>query len=123
MLLHPLSIPALPFGLWYDDGERDHVIYRSGLTGYHRDHVVLHEICHLLARHGSPEQASPAPDTAGKSVVSALIEHAMRNRHVDAQEELAEMFASKVLKLARQPEPGSVSYVEQRAAAMFGIAG
>ncbi|GLZ28874.1 hypothetical protein Lesp02_10640 [Lentzea sp. NBRC 105346] len=108
LLLHPIDLPALPFGLWYDDGERDHVLYRSGVTGYHRDHVVLHEICHLLARH----------NTTRAFTFEDLVENAARNRFDTRQEELAEMFASRVLKSARRPAP--VGEVEQRAREVFG---
>jgi hypothetical protein len=96
LLLHRLTIPALPSGLWYDDGKRDHVIYRSGLTGYYRDHIILHEICHMLARHNS------AADTA-----SSLVARAAAYGYTVQQEELAETFAAKVLKLARHTHPRS----------------
>jgi hypothetical protein len=93
LVLHPCDEPALPFGLWFDDGSRDHIVYRVGVVGYHRDHVVLHEICHMLAGHGHQR---------------------------DAEEELAEMFASMVLKLSRHRLPTQVSEYERRASALFG---
>lgn len=100
LLVHDLAIPALPTGLWYDDGERDHIVCRAGLSGYYRDHVILHEICHMLAGHN-----------AGTSPVPRATEYTAQ------QEELAETFAAKVLKRARP----AVSGFEQRSALVFGI--
>nr|WP_052477837.1 hypothetical protein [Kibdelosporangium sp. MJ126-NF4]CEL14359.1 hypothetical protein [Kibdelosporangium sp. MJ126-NF4]CTQ88725.1 hypothetical protein [Kibdelosporangium sp. MJ126-NF4] len=100
LLLHELDLAALPFGLWYFDGERDHIISRAGATGYHRDHIILHEICHMLAGHTTDLAAVTGPRTA--------------------QEELAETFATIVLKQARKrPEGGDF---EQRVSAVFGAA-
>lgn len=92
VVVHPANLPALPFGLWFDDGRRDHIVHRVGVVGYHRDHVVLHEICHMIAGHGTVRQAD---------------------------EELAEMFASMVLKIAGT---APMSDFERRAAALFGAA-
>ncbi|MFC0104832.1 hypothetical protein [Kibdelosporangium aridum] len=112
MLLHELDLAALPFGLWYFDGERDHIISRAGATGYHRDHIVLHEICHMLADHN----ATPAAADGLTDVIAA----AMANPHTNSQEELAEAFATVVLKQARKRPPGGD--FEQRASAVFGAA-
>ncbi|MFI6098108.1 hypothetical protein ACIA8G_21320 [Lentzea sp. NPDC051213] len=109
LLLHSIDLPALPFGLWYDDGERDHVLHRSGVQGYHRDHVVLHELCHLLARH----------NTMRTFTFEDLVENAARNRFDARQEEVAEMFASRVLRMVGQ-RPGPMGEVERRASMVFG---
>lgn len=98
-MLHELDLAALPFGLWYFDGERDHIICRAGTSGYHRDHIILHEICHMLAGHSTPQDAVASP-------------------HGAAQEELAETFATIVLKQARDRPPRGE--FEQRASAVFG---
>ncbi|WP_222598306.1 ImmA/IrrE family metallo-endopeptidase [Lentzea tibetensis] len=108
LLLHPIDLPALPFGLWYDDGDRDHVLHRSGVTGYHRDHVVLHEICHMLARH----------NTVRAFTFEDLVENAARNRFDTRQEEVAELFASRVLRTVGLRRP--MDEVERRASEVFG---
>lgn len=109
LLLHSIDLPALPFGLWYDDGERDHVMHRSGVQGYHRDHVVLHELCHLLARH----------NTTSAFTFEELVENAARNRFDARQEEIAEMFASRVLRTVGR-RPRDMGEVERRASRVFG---
>lgn len=124
IMVHPLDLPALPFGLWYDDGKRDHIIYRVGVSGYYRDHVILHEICHLLARHNAVDyQVSGRNGRPGaNSSVLGLVEYAMSNRYTSIQEELAEAFAARVLMLAKRNLVEPLSTFEQRAAARFGTA-
>ncbi|MCE7003815.1 hypothetical protein LWC34_13395 [Kibdelosporangium philippinense] len=112
LLLHELDLAALPFGLWYFDGDRDHIISRAGVTGYHRDHIILHEICHMLADHN----AAPATPDGLTDVIAT----AMANPHTTSHEELAEAFATVVLKQARKRPPGGD--FEQRASAVFGAA-
>jgi hypothetical protein len=122
LVLHSLNMPALPLGLWHNDGERDHIIYRAGIVGYHRDHIILHEICHMLAQHNSTGTRADAEHAeSAEGSVAGLVERAVRNPYTDAQEELAEMFASKVLKQALRSRQGSVSDFERRAAAVFGV--
>jgi hypothetical protein len=120
LVVYPADLPALPFGLWYDDGKRDYVIYRAGTRGYHRDHIILHEICHMLARHNTVERPLEGDDGSDADVISRLVENAMRNRFNSLQEETAEMFASKVLKLVRRSEATELSGFERRAVAAFG---
>ncbi|WP_410658137.1 hypothetical protein [Amycolatopsis sp. lyj-112] len=115
LVVHLLDLAALPSGLWYDDGRADHIICRHGITGYHRDHVILHEICHLLAGHG-PAGPEPHADLA-----SAVASHAVRTRYTAFQEEVAETFASKTLKLAKQRPSAHRSLFERRAAVSFGL--
>ena len=118
LMLHPADLPALPFGMWYDDGTRDYIVYRSSATGYYRDHIVLHEICHMLAGHGVPPQ-----DLAGESGSAPV---ALRGRRAkskafsNAEEELAETFAAMVLRTAGHRKPKSRSAVERRAEELFG---
>ena len=54
LTVQPANLPALPSGVWFDDGTCDRIIYRTLATGYYRDHIILHEICHMLAGHGTP---------------------------------------------------------------------
>lgn len=121
LVICPVDLPALPFGLWYNDGERDYVIYRAGIRGYYRDHIILHEICHILAKHNTERNSLPTVDeNSDVDVVSRLLKNAMHNKFNSLQEGTAEMFASKVLKLARGHGATELSRFERRAAAVFG---
>lgn len=115
LTLHPVDLPALPSGLWYDDGTADRIIYRASATGYHRDHIVLHEVCHILAGHGTP-----LPATGNDLGVALAASRAGARGCHGAEEELAEAFASMVLKMAGQLPPRGVTPVERRAVELFG---
>ncbi|GHF36002.1 hypothetical protein GCM10010218_16820 [Streptomyces mashuensis] len=106
--LHSADLPALPFGMWYDDGRSDHIIHRSSATGYYRDHIVLHEICHMLAGHGTALRDVAAEARAKGKACN------------DAEEELAETFSSMVLKAAGRMRPKGISPVERRAEDLLG---
>jgi hypothetical protein len=121
LLLHAMDLPALPFGLWFDDGATDHIIYRVGVTGFHRDHIVLHELCHLLAGHNRVDLGGDTAVTTADPV-ARLIGLAMDSTHTNEQEDIAETFASRALRLANQGSAAPVTEFEQRAAAMFGVA-
>jgi hypothetical protein len=114
LTLHDADLPALPSGIWYDDGSRDRIIYRATAAGYHRDHIILHEICHLLAGHGRPLPAlADGPlGTAGSDLGRA---------YQGFEEALAEAFASTVLNLAGQLPSPDLSAVERRAEELFGV--
>lgn len=120
LFLHPMNLPALPFGLWYDDGTSDHIIYRSTLTGFHRDHVILHEICHMLARHTQIPLAA-GPDGSGRESVRGAGEFAAKvNPYTAGQEKTAESFATLVLEKAHRLSTAPASAFEHRASAVFG---
>ncbi|MEV4641733.1 hypothetical protein AB0J80_30755 [Actinoplanes sp. NPDC049548] len=104
LTVHAVSLRGLPSGLWYADGTHDRIIHRASATGYYRDHIVLHEICHLLAGHG--RQRTGEQDSA---------------RICDSvEEEIAETFASMVLKAAGQLAPPDQSATERRAEELLG---
>ena len=122
LVLHSLNLPALPFGLWYDDGKCDHIIYHAGIIGYHRDHIILHEVCHMLAKHNAVDQQALWEDENYRDdLISRLAQRAMRSRYADFQEEIAEIFATNVLRLAKNDSSVTGSDFERRAAAIFGI--
>jgi hypothetical protein len=117
--LHEVDVPALPFGLWFDDGTQDFILYRAGCTGYHRDHIILHELCHMLAGDNTvhPHSGRGTKENGFRSV----IERAAESPFNDSQEEVAESFAARVLKFVGRTPPHPISRFEQRATMLFGI--
>jgi hypothetical protein len=118
LTLHPVDLPALPFGMWYDDGAVDHIFYRSSATGYYRDHIILHEICHMLAGHGRARRDLATEPGSANPVVGGP--RAKRNACSNTEEELAEAFSSMVLKIAGQMPAKDISAVERRAEELLG---
>jgi hypothetical protein len=118
LLLRPVDLPAFPFGLWYDDGQRDHVLYRARLAGFHRDHVILHELCHVIADHNRHSDSLGQGEK--ESDISTLISRAAGNPHSALQEEIAELFATQVLFSVRKQHI-TLDDVELRAATALGL--
>ena len=56
--LHPFtSGPGVPCGLWIGTAEANHVFHEEGTTPWHKTHIVLHEIAHLLLDHDDATRA------------------------------------------------------------------
>lgn len=107
--VHAVQNAAFPTGLWYFDGAQDHILIRASARGTYRDHIILHEICHMLAGHGARSATAD---------VSALADHNERPSS-DEEELLAERFAAVVLRRARRA-PASAAVLEQSVADIFG---
>ncbi|CAL9278671.1 hypothetical protein [Streptomyces sp. SudanB91_2054] len=101
---YPLPVPG-PYGAWVATRSADYILYQQKTSKAHQDHIILHEIGHILAGHrgdsvsdaphedhepGGP--AEPAPDT---------IEHVLRRTSYDeAPEREAELIATIILEWA-----------------------
>lgn len=49
---YPIEVPG-PFGLWFNLRDRDAIFYQQESVPWHQDHIVLHELGHLLCEHPS----------------------------------------------------------------------
>jgi hypothetical protein len=109
LTLHGVTMPAGVTGFWYNDGTRDRILVHTPTRGIYRDHIILHEIAHMLAGHGSRFHTDAARN---------LADHDRRNR-IDIEEVIAEQFATIILhrvhRSARYTTP-----LEHRAAEVFG---
>lgn len=88
--LHPLPKEAAESGvcgLWVGTDTVDYVFYEAQTTPLHREHIVLHELGHILFGHHSLE----GEDTDGR-VPTVL----GRTNYTTRQEQEAEMLASMI---------------------------
>ncbi|MFG2059411.1 hypothetical protein ACGFI9_35910 [Micromonospora sp. NPDC048930] len=100
-----------PCGLWIETDTADYVMVAEGATKTHRDHIVLHELAHLLYDH----QGALGKDYLHLSFPNlspAVIRRALGRGSYDAHEEReAEVFASVVMELAvREQESRAVGH-------------
>lgn len=63
LLLH--SVPGIstsetPCGVWIATDQADHVFHEEATSPLHRDHIVLHEVSHMLLGHSSLLDGGPA---------------------------------------------------------------
>jgi hypothetical protein len=52
IFLHPFTAgPGVPCGMWIATDEADYIFHEEGTTPFHKTHIVLHEIAHMLLDH------------------------------------------------------------------------
>lgn len=100
IFLHPFnSRPGTPCGLWLSTARADHVFHEQGTSPWHRTHITLHEIAHMLLGHDSGQGgAHRLADVLAPDVSPALIRLVLgRSTYTTAEERDAETLASLVL--------------------------
>lgn len=108
IFLHPFtSGPGIPCGLWLSTPQADHIFHEADTTPWHRTHIVLHELAHMLLGHGSPAGgAVTLADVLVPDVPRALAQFVLgRTIYATKEERDAERLASLVLGLASAPAP------------------
>lgn len=71
---HPLPVPG-PFGVWIASAAADYVLYQEATSKVHQNHIILHELGHILAGHRSDE-----PDD---TMVAEVLQASLRRRFPD----------------------------------------
>ncbi len=99
--LHPLPSTAIgksTCGVWISTDSDDHIFFESQTTRLHQEHIILHEIGHLLCNHYSLR----SPRTPDLTVLfSGLTPRTVRRllartSYTTVQEQEAEMLASLI---------------------------
>ncbi len=121
--LPPIGGEGAPCGMWVATDAADHVYFEAATSPLHQEHIILHEIAHMLCGHTMPglgdtfEGLDDAIGLDRAAVQSALA----RTRYTSNDEQEAEMVATVILEeRARQsapPSPREVGLLEE----MFGI--
>ena len=103
--------PLGPCGVWVALPTIDWVFYEDGTSRLHRDHIIVHELAHLLAAHEPTDQLEPGllagllagllPDLDPSMVKRVL----SRSSYSAVEEQEAEMIATLVLQRAERPAP------------------
>lgn len=101
IVLVPLGLSALgPCGLWLATDTVDYICYEQDTSVPHQEHIVLHELGHILCGHGGSETLGTSlggmfPDLGGEALRIMLA----RGQHgyADQQEAEAESFAYALL--------------------------
>ncbi|WP_280433638.1 hypothetical protein [Nocardia brasiliensis] len=107
-----LTTGGFPCGLVVERADDIVIAYDAASTGYHTDHIVMHEIAHLLLDHagfvapGSRHRTLAAlfPDLELDSVLRVLA----RSDYDDVDESQAELFASMLMSDVDIERPRSV---------------
>ncbi|WP_433656775.1 hypothetical protein ACQPW1_35995 [Nocardia sp. CA-128927] len=103
-------------GLWVARKHDDLIIYDADATDRNADHIILHEVGHMLLGHGSQEsdRSTPVPPTLTlmlPSISPQSIEHVLGRSEfgVDRERE-AEVFADMTMVYATLPQRRNRSF-------------
>lgn len=103
LLAHPIEVSG-PFGAWIATADTDYILYQQETTKAHQDHIILHELGHIIAGHGGDEQDDALmsqlfPPEAGWN--PDAVRRALRRTSYDtAEEREAETVATIILEWA-----------------------
>lgn len=127
LYVHPLPVEAAASGacgLWLATQADDHIFVEEGTSPPHREHIVLHEIGHMIFDHHPLE---PGGDTAVVApflpdLDARLVERLLaRARYSTRQEREAEILASLIQLEAARMQEGSQDGGPGRLEAVFGF--
>ncbi|MFF3242321.1 hypothetical protein ACFYWY_00985 [Streptomyces sp. NPDC002870] len=92
-------------GLWIELENSDCIFYEASTSPLHRDHIVLHEISHMLLGHSSVNDVTPSvPSALFTGIAPQTVRSVLARANFDTpQEREAEQLATRIAKLAELP--------------------
>lgn len=107
IILQPAASKAGPFGMWAAGANVDVIFYDVEASPVHQQHIILHELCHLICNH----RPSPLEDFEYLRLLCPdlspeISNHVLRRMAYSASEDReAEMLASLILVRSRAKDP------------------
>lgn len=95
--------PGLPCGFLVMADQADYIVYVADTAHIHREHILVHELAHLVCEHHGTGPGQFMPHLPNELVGRVL----GRTVYSEPQEEEAELLASLVLQRARRSRPGA----------------
>jgi hypothetical protein len=97
---YPLPVPGA-FGLWIAFADMDRILYQQHTTAAHQDHIILHEVGHMISGHSTQDDEASAltllfPDIPPEVIRSVLL----RDGYGPVAEREAEMVATVIKEWA-----------------------
>ncbi|MDI3420593.1 toxin [Streptomyces luteolus] len=85
---------AGPCGLWLAFSDADYVVYEQHTSRHHQEHIIAHELAHMLCCHRSGTADSAAVAELFPDLDPSLVQDLLsRDSYSDAQEREAEVMA------------------------------
>jgi hypothetical protein len=127
LYLHPLDKPEgvldMPCGMWVATDVADHVFFEQQTSTFHQEHIILHELGHMICGHtiailgDDVDPAAISEDTGGELVQQALL----RASYNTEQEQEAELVATLILERGREISGTAMSESERRLGKALGF--
>ena len=117
--LHPMNVGQIPglCGLYIELDHTDHVCFPADTSPIHQQHIIVHELTHLLCGHRASEPTALLPDAVLTELFPSLDREFVRSvlgrsRYASPVEREAEVVASMILEHAdsdpvENPDPVS----------------
>jgi hypothetical protein len=125
-LIHLEAVPLAPegpCGLWLSTAKTDYIFFEERTSPFHQEHIIAHELGHMLCRHG--RAADPWDADSLHTLLPALdpgvVGQVLHRRHyANAEEQEAEIFASLLLQRLSHPVSEPVHNAPSEAAEVLG---
>lgn len=115
------QLPTVPCGLWIAGETADWVFVEDSTSPLHREHIVLHEVAHMICGHTTkldhPSLLLPHLDPTRVRMVLG------RTSYSNAQEREAEALASLLLSRAHRTRPPGVAVADDALGRAVGVLG
>jgi Zn-dependent peptidase ImmA (M78 family) len=98
IVLQPMPLLGETFGAWIEESSVDVVFYEQHTTSLHQQHIILHELGHILCNHQGIDADEIRSSSLPGTRQSGERLRALRNgRYTEEEEREAEMFATLIL--------------------------
>lgn len=98
------TVPGTPSGMWLMTESRDYIFYDSQTSLPHQEHIILHEIGHMLCDHYQGERGTQLYRHIDVNDPDSVHRVFLRIRYTNRQEQEAELVASLILTaIGRRP--------------------
>jgi hypothetical protein len=103
--LVPLSLPAgEPCGVWVSTRDFDVIFYEVDTSPLHQEHIIAHELGHLLCEHGAPTIDVDVSRQLLPDLDPQLVQRILnRTTYSAVEERQAEVVASLISRAANRP--------------------
>jgi hypothetical protein len=97
---YPLPAPGV-FGLWIATADIDYILYQSDTTNAHQEHIILHEVGHIISGHNGDEDEDDIWSQIFPDIPPDMVRRALRrDGYGPAREREAEMVATIIKEWA-----------------------
>lgn len=119
--LEPMRMPADgPCGVWVSGAAVDYIFFEEQTSPLHQEHIVAHELGHLLCDHRTMSVMSgDTSRTVLPTLDPNMVERILHRTHYnEVEEQQAEIIASLILRNANRTHPEAARSVPPEAAAI-----
>ncbi|SDY05281.1 hypothetical protein SAMN05421504_104351 [Amycolatopsis xylanica] len=104
--LDPVRFPSPgPCGLWVATDQADYILYEADTSKPHQEHIIVHELAHMVCGHHAHEKTQLFPDVAPELVRAVLARKGYSETHEREAELMASFLLGRVEPEPDRPEP------------------